>query len=146
MPVENLERRKLGERQERLLLERVLGPNRECEFGRRHRFSSIRSVAERVAQAIHETLAGPLVVEGHELPGAASIGIAFREDDCETAEQLFRNADAAVYYAKAEGPPAVPAPRRVGVGDRGACSVIPEPAVRGPPHSRARDVGRHLAL
>jgi len=54
-------------------------------------------VAQRVLQAFSE----PFLVEGHSLFMTASIGIATYPLDGEDAETLLRNADAAMYQAKA---------------------------------------------
>ena len=59
--------------------------------------------AELVAARITETLREPFVVEGQELHVRASVGIAVRDPDVEGAGQLLRNADLAMYRAKATG-------------------------------------------
>jgi diguanylate cyclase (GGDEF)-like protein len=59
--------------------------------------------AEAVAARITETLREPFVVEGQELHVRASVGIAVRDPDVESADQLLRNADLAMYRAKATG-------------------------------------------
>ena len=59
--------------------------------------------AELVAARITETLREPFVVEGQELHVRASVGIAVRDPDVEGADQLLRNADLAMYRAKAAG-------------------------------------------
>ncbi|MGX5730778.1 putative bifunctional diguanylate cyclase/phosphodiesterase [Pseudoxanthomonas beigongshangi] len=65
----------------------------------------MKSVADatRMADRCLETLRRPIPVDGHELYVTASIGIALFPDDARDAEQLQRNADAAMYRAKARG-------------------------------------------
>ncbi len=50
-----------------------------------------------------EDLQTVFVVDGHELFVSASIGIALYPGDAETVEQLLRNADSALFKAKANG-------------------------------------------
>ena len=59
----------------------------------------VRVLAERIARE----LADPFVVDGHELIMSASIGIATSSDWHRTAEELVRDADAAMYQAKERG-------------------------------------------
>jgi diguanylate cyclase (GGDEF)-like protein len=59
--------------------------------------------AATVAERIRINLAKSLVFDDHELYTTASIGIAIYPDDGETAEELLRNADLAMYYAKRDG-------------------------------------------
>jgi len=59
--------------------------------------------AAGVAERIQRALAAPLVVEGRELRASASIGIAAATADA-TPEDVVRDADLAMYRAKAEGP------------------------------------------
>jgi diguanylate cyclase (GGDEF)-like protein/PAS domain S-box-containing protein len=59
--------------------------------------------AGRVAEALISSLADPFDVEGHELYGEASIGIAIYPRDGADATTLQRNADRAMYRAKAQG-------------------------------------------
>lgn len=54
----------------------------------------------RVADRILEAAAEPIVIDGHELRGSASIGIAIYPKDGEDPEALIRNADTAMYHAK----------------------------------------------
>ncbi len=62
-----------------------------------------RQDAATVAGRIQEVLGQPFQLQGQEVFTSASIGIAFNEIDCEKAEHLLRDADTAMYYAKAAG-------------------------------------------
>ena len=57
--------------------------------------------AERVAGRIHKQLAEPYQLEGHEMFITASIGIALSTTGYQRPEELLRNADTALYQAKA---------------------------------------------
>jgi len=59
--------------------------------------------ATPVAQKILESVKQPFPIEGHEIVSAASIGITVFPDDAEDVDQLLRNADTAMYHAKARG-------------------------------------------
>lgn len=61
------------------------------------------AAAAAVAVKIHQSLAQPITVECQPLQAAASIGIALYPDDGDTADSLMRNADTAMYQAKARG-------------------------------------------
>lgn len=56
-----------------------------------------------VAQRIIDALAEPITVDGYEFIIGASIGIAIYPQHGDDTETLIRNADAAMYLAKAEG-------------------------------------------
>ncbi|HUP44857.1 MAG TPA: two-component regulator propeller domain-containing protein, partial [Thermoanaerobaculia bacterium] len=56
-----------------------------------------------VARKILQTVAQPMSVEGHEFNITTSIGIAFFPQDGGDAESLLKNADSALYQAKAAG-------------------------------------------
>ncbi len=58
---------------------------------------------EAVAARIQELLRLPLLVAGHELFAAASIGVALAVPGSLDAEELLRNADVAMYMAKGKG-------------------------------------------
>ncbi len=60
-------------------------------------------VAAQVAQRIIDLLAAPVEIDGHEYYIGASIGIAAYPDDGATVEELLKNADLAMYYAKKAG-------------------------------------------
>lgn len=59
--------------------------------------------AERVAERIQEVLSQPFQLAGHEMAMSASIGIAFSDGGENTAQELLRDADTAMYQAKALG-------------------------------------------
>ena len=59
--------------------------------------------AVRVAERIQRTLAQPFVIDGHEVFTGTSIGIAPNRPGYETAEEILRDADTALYQAKAKG-------------------------------------------
>lgn len=61
------------------------------------------SDAARVTEGILATLSAPYVVGGVELHATPSIGISLFPDDASDANTLLRNADTAMYHAKAEG-------------------------------------------
>jgi diguanylate cyclase (GGDEF)-like protein/PAS domain S-box-containing protein len=59
--------------------------------------------AERVAERIQEVLSQPFKLAGHEMTMSASIGIAFSDVGENKADDLLRDADTAMYQAKALG-------------------------------------------
>lgn len=59
--------------------------------------------AARVAQKILDALAPPYLIEGRELRSHASVGVAIHPADGDDVETLVKNADAAMYLAKAQG-------------------------------------------
>jgi diguanylate cyclase (GGDEF)-like protein len=59
--------------------------------------------AGELASRLIAAVAAPYEVQGNEVVIGASIGIALAPDDGETADVLLRNADMALYRAKAEG-------------------------------------------
>jgi diguanylate cyclase (GGDEF)-like protein/PAS domain S-box-containing protein len=56
-----------------------------------------------VADRIQRELAQPFILQGHEIFTSASIGIALSEIGYEWSEDLIRDADTAMYRAKAQG-------------------------------------------
>ena len=58
---------------------------------------------EKFTQRIEERLAEPLQIDGHEMYVSASIGIAFCTAGYGRPEEILRDADAAMYRAKALG-------------------------------------------
>ncbi len=62
-----------------------------------------RHQAEAVAHHLLSTFSTPLLLSGHECRITASIGIAMFPDDGEDEQTLMKNADIAMYLAKAEG-------------------------------------------
>ena len=73
------------------------------EFAILHRSTDQPAQAERLAQRIVKALSEPYELEGNRAIIAVSIGIALATDVDVTADQLLKNADMALYRAKAEG-------------------------------------------
>ena len=65
----------------------------------------IRSItnATHVAQRVLDTLCQGFEIDGHEVSPMASIGIAVSSPDYQTPEEMLRDADIAMYRAKAAG-------------------------------------------
>ncbi|HUK13228.1 MAG TPA: EAL domain-containing protein [Thermoanaerobaculaceae bacterium] len=61
------------------------------------------SDATRIAKRILAELQAPFSVEGHEIFSSASIGIAYGSTHYERPEDILRDADTAMYRAKAQG-------------------------------------------
>jgi diguanylate cyclase (GGDEF)-like protein/PAS domain S-box-containing protein len=61
------------------------------------------SDAVRVSERIHERLSVPINLGGHEVFVTASIGIAIHTPEYDRPEDLLRDADTAMYKAKAKG-------------------------------------------
>ena len=61
------------------------------------------SDAARITEGLLETLSAPYQVGGSELHATPSIGISLFPDDADDANALLRNADTAMYHAKAVG-------------------------------------------
>jgi diguanylate cyclase (GGDEF)-like protein len=59
--------------------------------------------AVQVAERLMAAVSRPLVVDGHELSATPSVGIAFGTDHVTFADELLRDADAAMYLAKDQG-------------------------------------------
>ncbi|MEM9177059.1 MAG: EAL domain-containing protein [Myxococcota bacterium] len=59
--------------------------------------------AALVAERLLQTLEAPVVLNGREVFMGTSIGIAVFPDDASDTEELLRNADAAMYFAKGRG-------------------------------------------
>ncbi|HDZ73252.1 MAG TPA: EAL domain-containing protein [Aurantimonas coralicida] len=62
-----------------------------------------REEMEALAERIVDAMAQPFDIEGHQICVSASVGIALSKSASGTAEELVRNADTALYRAKAEG-------------------------------------------
>ncbi|MHC4428918.1 MAG: putative bifunctional diguanylate cyclase/phosphodiesterase [Planctomycetota bacterium] len=62
-----------------------------------------RGDANMVAERLLQTITTPFRIQGHEIKTTSSIGIAFQDSETDRAEDLLRNADTAMYYAKAGG-------------------------------------------
>ena len=61
--------------------------------------ADVSHFAERVLEAI----GAPYVLDGHQVTVGASIGIALAPNDGDDADQILKNADMALYRAKADG-------------------------------------------
>jgi diguanylate cyclase (GGDEF)-like protein len=59
--------------------------------------------AVKVAGRIMKTLSEPFFIDDNEVNSSTSIGISVYPSDGETADDLLKNADAAMYYAKNQG-------------------------------------------
>ncbi len=59
--------------------------------------------AVRVAERVQRALAAPFLLQGREVYSSASIGIALSHRDTEQPQDLLRDADTAMYRAKAQG-------------------------------------------
>jgi diguanylate cyclase (GGDEF)-like protein len=79
---------------------------------------SSRDEAEAAAGRIREEITRSFTIEGHRLSTTCSIGISLYPEDGADGETLIRNADAAMYAAKASGNNAV----RFFSADRGPAS------------------------
>jgi diguanylate cyclase (GGDEF)-like protein len=62
-----------------------------------------QSQAEEIAGRVLDALRQPMIVDGHNVAGSASVGVAMFPDDGIEAEDLRREADAAMYCAKGLG-------------------------------------------
>jgi diguanylate cyclase (GGDEF)-like protein/PAS domain S-box-containing protein len=62
-----------------------------------------RNAAGLLARRLLRAFARPFQIEGHRLEVTASLGITIFPDDGDTPERLLRNADMALYQAKAAG-------------------------------------------
>jgi diguanylate cyclase (GGDEF)-like protein len=58
---------------------------------------------DQLASRIVEAIGLPFLIDGYEVTTGASIGIAYSPDHGDTPEQLLKNADLALYAAKAQG-------------------------------------------
>lgn len=61
------------------------------------------SIAVDIAQSLQDSLQNPLFIDGQELYSSASIGVASSEAGYTCAPDIMRDADLAMYRAKAEG-------------------------------------------
>ena len=89
-------------------ISRVAGNDRVARFGGDEFAVFLNDVkdissASRVADRIQDVLQKPLNLDGHELFTSASIGIAISASGYEDAEDILRDADSAMYRAKATG-------------------------------------------
>ena len=65
--------------------------------------SATREGAEALAQQILDSLAQPYEIDGHDVIIGACVGIAYAPTDGDDADLLLKNADMALYHAKANG-------------------------------------------
>jgi diguanylate cyclase (GGDEF)-like protein len=66
-------------------------------------FGSGAQEASAIAQRIVESIASPFAIDSHQVLVGTSIGIAIAPDDGLDADRLLKNADMALYKAKADG-------------------------------------------
>ncbi len=59
--------------------------------------------AAAIAERIVKTMSTPFMIDGHQIAIGASVGIAMAPQDGESTDVLMKNADMALYRAKAEG-------------------------------------------
>jgi diguanylate cyclase (GGDEF)-like protein/PAS domain S-box-containing protein len=59
--------------------------------------------AAEVAQKILDVFQEPFMLNGHKLSATTSMGVAIYPDDCQDVDNLLKNADIAMYHAKAHG-------------------------------------------
>src|SRR5207248_2452659 len=59
--------------------------------------------ATRAARRIHDEIASPFMIEGQDIFTSGSIGVTIAGPDYEQPEQIIRDADTAMYRAKAQG-------------------------------------------
>jgi diguanylate cyclase (GGDEF)-like protein len=59
--------------------------------------------ATALASRVIDSLSAPYTIAGHEIVIGTSIGISIAPDDGDTADQLLKNADLAMYRAKSDG-------------------------------------------
>lgn len=71
------------------------------ELGK-ERKSSV-SKLEHIAQKIHQELSEPFEINGHRLTVSSSIGVTFMDDEIQSADDILKNADIAMYQAKKDG-------------------------------------------
>lgn len=62
-----------------------------------------REDATRIAQKVLPVIERPYTIDGHEMRITTSVGVAIFPEDGEDADTLLKNADAAMYRAKAAG-------------------------------------------
>ena len=62
--------------------------------------AAMNGVSTRILSAVSEAIS----VDGNEIRGSASLGIALFPRDGNSARELMKNADVAMYHAKAQGP------------------------------------------
>jgi|HubBroStandDraft_5_1064220.scaffolds.fasta_scaffold02980_4 diguanylate cyclase (GGDEF)-like protein len=70
------------------------------EFGVLVRMVRTRTDLEEIAHRLEHCFASPFAIEGYQLRGAASLGVAIYPEDGESKDTLLSAADAAMYVAK----------------------------------------------
>ncbi|MEP6714811.1 MAG: EAL domain-containing protein [Terriglobia bacterium] len=92
-------RRLSGALHEGAMLARIGGD----EFTVLLEYGADKASAAAQGSRMHEALSTPILLEGHELTAGVSIGISLFPDHGTTSSTLQKNADAAMYRAKAAG-------------------------------------------
>jgi diguanylate cyclase (GGDEF)-like protein/PAS domain S-box-containing protein len=64
---------------------------------------AVRTAASSLAERLRDALAAPMVLSGVEVDVSAIIGISTHPHDAETADELLKGADVAMYEVKANG-------------------------------------------
>src|SRR5262249_1854367 len=67
--------------------------------------TDLRSEADAVpfADAVHRAFREPFKIQGSDVRTSASIGIALGDAECASPDEIIRDADTAMYHAKAAG-------------------------------------------
>ena len=90
-------------------LQRITGKNATCyrlggdEFSVLMEDSADIDTVTHYAQNLLDTLARPFIINKQEFVLGASLGIAFFPDDGNTPQEMLKNADTAMYFAKNNG-------------------------------------------
>ncbi len=101
-----------GDRLLQVAAERLRGALRESDFLARiggDEFLVLQVAADQpaavtgLARRLVEVMAAPMTIDDHQVQVGVSVGIAFAPADGTAADQLLKNADLALYRAKADG-------------------------------------------
>lgn len=90
-------------------LQRITGKNATCyrlggdEFSILMEDNADIHTVTHFAQSLLDTLSRPFIINKQEFVLGASIGIAFYPDDGESPQEMLKNADTAMYFAKNNG-------------------------------------------
>nr|WP_232368957.1 EAL domain-containing protein [Alteromonas sp. BL110] len=90
-------------------LQRITGKNATCyrlggdEFSILMEDNADIHTVTHYAQSLLDTLSRPFIINKQEFVLGASIGIAFYPDDGESPQEMLKNADTAMYFAKNNG-------------------------------------------